>query len=85
MSETAGPRVGVLSRIWRRWTVIAHRIGEVQARLLLSVFYFVIVAPFALGLRLLSDPLRLGRAVPPRWLPRPRSEHEPLARARRQS
>lgn len=75
----------VFGRLWRRWTVIAHRIGDAQARLLLSIFYFAVLAPFALGLRLLSDPLQLRRARAPRWLPRPRSEDEPSAQARRQS
>jgi hypothetical protein len=54
----------VIGRLWRRWTVIAHRIGDAHARLFLSIFYFAVLAPFALELRLLSDPLRLRRAPP---------------------
>lgn len=85
MSKATRQRVDIFARIWHRWTIIAHRIGDFQARLLLSTFYFVVVAPFALGLRLCSDPLRLARGLSPRWTPRVRSEGEPLARALRQS
>jgi len=35
-------------RIWARWKVVAPSIGNFQARVLLSVFYFVVVPPFAL-------------------------------------
>ena len=38
-----------------------ERVGNFQARLLLTVFYFVIAAPFGLGVRAFSDPLRLRR------------------------
>jgi hypothetical protein len=85
VNKSAGPPAGVLARAWRRWVVIAHRIGDVQTRLLLSAFYFVILAPFALGLRLFSDPLRLVSTHGPRWLPRPKAEDDPVARSRRQS
>lgn len=46
-------------RLWRRWKRIAEVIGSIQASFLLTIFYFVIVAPFALGVRLFSDPLRI--------------------------
>jgi hypothetical protein len=80
---TGPPTVWV--RAWRRWVVIAHRLGDAQARLLLSAFYLVILAPFALGLRLFSDPLRLVDRHGPLWLPRPKDEGAPAVRARRQS
>jgi len=59
-------------RAWEGWKVIAHAIGNFQARLLLSVFYFVIVPPFALIIRTAKDPLGLrpvsGDSV---WVDRP--------------
>lgn len=42
-----------------RWKAIAHKIGEFQSRLILSVFYYVVFAPFALALKIFSDPLQL--------------------------
>ena len=62
--------------------VIAHVIGNFQARVLLTLFYFAVVPPFAVIVKLAKDPLGLR---PPRgssfWSPR--SEADP-ATARRQ-
>ena len=58
MSPTAAPARWP-ARAWARWRAIARFIGTVQARVLLSVFYFVVVPPFALVVRLRRDPLRL--------------------------
>jgi hypothetical protein len=49
----------LLKIIWARWKVIAHKVATFQARILLSAFYFAVLVPFAVGLRLASDPLRL--------------------------
>lgn len=46
-------------RAWERWVAIAHVIGTFQARVLLSLFYFVVVPPFALVVKLARDPLGL--------------------------
>ena len=75
-----------LSDVWSRWKRVAHVIGNFQARVLLTVFYFVIVPPFAVIVRLLKDPLALRR---PRtaetfWVERT-PERAPAERARRQS
>ena len=66
---------GQLSRVWERWKVIAHIIGNFQARVLLSLLYFVLIPPFGLLVRILMDPLQLRR--PPResfWLSTPAKE-----------
>jgi hypothetical protein len=55
-----------LRRLWEGWKRVGRKIGDFQARLLLSLFYFVILAPFALVLRALADPLGLKR---PGWQP----------------
>lgn len=47
-------------RAWERWKVVAHAIGNFQARLVLCLVYFVVVPPFALIAKLFMDPLRLG-------------------------
>lgn len=51
--------MGLLKRGWQRWRRLAEVIGNFQARLLLTGFYFLVLAPFALGAQLCSDPLRL--------------------------
>ena len=57
-----GGRLTVRARLaaaWGRWKAIAHVIGTFQARLLLTLFYFVVVPPFALVVKLFTDPLGL--------------------------
>ena len=76
--------MSVLKMLWERWKVIAHKIGDFQARLLLSLFYFAVLGPFALGRRLGSDPLRLRPGAGAGWLTRASVEGEPLDLARRQ-
>jgi hypothetical protein len=44
--------------------------GDVQARLLLSLFYVLIVFPLGLVVRLFLDPLNLKKSSPS-WISRP--------------
>jgi hypothetical protein len=73
---------GKLKRALERWKVIAHKIGDFQSRLILSVFYFVIFAPFALGLKLFSDPLQLKTFHG--WTARDNADEDPAESAKRQ-
>lgn len=45
-----------LNRAWARWTRIAHVIGNFQARLILTVYYFIVVPSLALSLKISGDP-----------------------------
>ena len=49
----------MLRALWRGWLRIARKIGQLQSFVLVSLVYFVVIAPFALGVRLFSDPLGL--------------------------
>jgi hypothetical protein len=66
----------------RVWQARAHDIGNFQSRLLLTVFYFTVMAPFAVAVRLFSDPLQRR----PRMTGWNEWTHQPtdLAGARRQ-
>jgi hypothetical protein len=76
--------MGLLRRAWEGWKRFGKRVGDLQARILLTVFYFVILAPFGLGVRA-ADPLGLRRTGTG-WRPRPPApEGDPLVRARQQS
>lgn len=57
----------MLKRMWEAWKRIAHKIGNFQARVLLTILYVVLVLPFGLGVRLFADPLRI-RKRPANWL-----------------
>lgn len=62
--------VGELIRTaWDRWKIIGEVYGDFQGRLFAVLFYCTIFVPFAVGVRLFSDPLHLRRA-PRRWLDR---------------
>ena len=51
----------MLRRLWSNWLVLARKIGQFQSRIILTLFYFVIVTPFGVGVRLLADPLHVRR------------------------
>jgi hypothetical protein len=59
----------MLKQAWQHWKRIAHAIGTFQARVLLTIFYAVLVLPFGVVVRLFSDPLRIKRR-PDQWLER---------------
>lgn len=72
----------MLRRAWQWWKRIAHAIGNFQARVLLTIFYAVLVFPFGIVTRLFSDPLRIKRR-PNQWLDHPTETYD-MQWARRQ-
>jgi hypothetical protein len=73
-----------LRRVWDWWKVFAIEIGNYQGRMLFAFFYFVIVTPFGIGVRLFSDPLKVKQAITAtNWLERS-SVHQELEAAREQ-
>jgi hypothetical protein len=64
----------MLSQFWKRWKVIAHKIGNFQSRILLSIFYFLILVPFGVGVKLFSDPLHLKLQNCTHWISKGTSE-----------
>jgi hypothetical protein len=57
-------------KAWAAWKALAHKIGNFQARVVLSIFYAVLVLPFGLAARWFSDPLRIKK-LPKQWLDHP--------------
>ena len=53
-----------LRHAWNTWKRIAQFIGDWIARVVLTIFYFTLFAPFGLGVRLFSDPLKIKRGLP---------------------
>ena len=70
-------------RIWARWKSIAHKIGNFQARLILILFYFLILAPFALIVKK-SDPLGIRKSAKHGWLERTSTQPPSIEKALRQ-
>ena len=71
-----------MKRVWQAWTRLAHKIGNFQARVLLTVLYGVLVLPFGLIVRLFADPLRIKKR-PAQWTDHP-NEPTDMAWAQRQ-
>ncbi len=73
-----------MRRAWKWWQGVARKIGDVQARILLTFFYFVVVSPFALVVRYGSDPLAIKEHTPRGWRRRLDEQHISLQRAKGQ-
>ena len=61
----------LLHKLWQAWKRFGQFLGDVLARVVLTLFYFTVFLPFGLGVTLLSDPLRIRRSADPHlWLSR---------------
>lgn len=49
----------ILRKFWDLWKRFGQAMGDFLARVVLTLFYFTIFAPFGLGVRLLGDPLAI--------------------------
>lgn len=58
-----------MKALWGGWVELLTYVGDFQSRLVLTVFYFVVLPPFALLLRLSRRSPRRRR--PPGWSQRP--------------
>ena len=78
----------LLKKFWEGWKAFGHALGNLVARLVLSIFYFTVFVPFGLGVRLFSDPLQvkpIGVTTSPNNLWRTRTtEDRTLDQVRRQ-
>lgn len=72
----------MLKRAWQAWKKIAHKIGNFQARVLLTILYATFVFPFGVLVRLSSDPLGIKRRTPG-WINHPDETYD-MQWARRQ-
>ncbi len=49
----------LLKSAWKKWLSFAHIIGNFQAQVLFTVFYFIVLSVVGLILRYFSDPLNI--------------------------
>jgi hypothetical protein len=64
------PSVLQRPRLW--WWRVARVVGDFNARVLLTLLFFVVFVPFGIVWRLAGkDPLALRRTSGPRWVPYP--------------
>jgi hypothetical protein len=60
----------LLRKVWQAWKKVGQFIGDQLGRVVLTIFYFTLFVPFALGVRLFLDPLALRPLSTPKWLER---------------
>jgi len=59
-----------LRKVWQIWKRIGQFVGDLIGRIILTLFYFTIFAPFGLGVRLWGDPLQIRKNLSANWLSR---------------
>ena len=62
--------MSALKQFYRGWMRVVHVIGNVQARVILTVLYLIMVVPVGFVMRLFSDPLRLRPTEGTYWVER---------------
>jgi hypothetical protein len=72
-----------LRKFWHAWKAFGRFMGNMIARVVLSLFYFTIFVPFAIGARLFTDPLSLKNIHQSLWVAR-RTGDQSLNEATRQ-
>ncbi len=50
---------GFFRRLWEGWKKIAQKIGDFNASVILTIFYFILLSPFAIMLKIFTDPLEI--------------------------
>jgi hypothetical protein len=60
----------ISKKLWEGWIAFGHFLGNLLARVVLSIFYFTIFVPFGVGVRRLSDPLQIKTRPDSLWRPR---------------
>lgn len=60
------------TKLWEGWKKFGHALGNFQARLLLTLIYYILVLPFGLAVRLFSDSMNMKKR-PGKWF-----DHPPL-------
>ncbi len=76
--------MAVIKIFWEKWKTFGHKVGNFQARLILSLFYFIVIFPFGMVVKYVSKPLRLEPSNTSNWLVQSGEAEDVLARARRQ-
>jgi hypothetical protein len=76
--------VGLARKLWERWKRIARKIGDFQARALMTLFYYLILGPVAMATRWRSDPLAIKARTPRGWSDSEKREGAPMEQSRTQ-
>ena len=59
-----------LRKVWQAWKRFGQFMGDMIGRLVLTIFYFTLFMPFALGVRFFGDPLAIRPSSRAKWVER---------------
>jgi len=59
MSSSENVKSSAKKNLWELWKDFSKRMGGFQSRILLSFIFFILIAPFAIIIKIFSDPLNL--------------------------
>jgi len=62
--------MNIFKRFWEGWKAFGQAMGNLLARVVLTIFYFTIFVPFGVGVRLFGDPLQIKSQPAEQWRPR---------------
>ncbi len=78
------PSSNLFKKLFESWKDFSRRMGSFQSRIILSLFFFIFVSPFALAVKMFSDPLKIKhQSSKSHWLPKKDIETD-LEKHRRQ-
>jgi hypothetical protein len=73
-----------IKSLWNWWKRTARKIGDFQARIILTIFYFLVLAPFSLAIRIGTDPLAIKANSQRGWHLKTNEKGIPMEHATRQ-
>lgn len=57
----------LLKKLYSRWKTIAHHLGIFQSKVILTLFYFILLLPFGIIFSLFKDELGVKTAQKSTW------------------
>ena len=70
--------------LWSRWKILALAVGTFQSRTLLSLFYFLVIPPFAAIIKIYADPLEMKKSHQANWHPKEARQEDLFQESKRQ-
>ena len=70
--------------LWIRWKVFALKVGTFQFKIVLSLFYFLVMPPFAVIVKLFTEPLELKKSSSAKWHPTEIRQEDSFRESKRQ-
>ena len=74
----------MLQKVWKKWKAFGELLGNIIARIVLTIFYFTVFVPFAIGAQLFNDHLGI-KTIPANYWQARSNQSETLEKAKSQA